>query len=166
MTVGELVQAGVFCDVVEVVIRENGNGKWIQGYRVGSKVEQFPSECTVELKENLSNSGKIYHYNKHTIGRNSPRMTTGEIRDVIIGNKLPMKIIKKNVELMPEYIASLRVCTYQPRHIPVFHGDTMTHNEFSIDINCYPDGYIEPKKEQNANLDGQMNILDYLPNPN
>lgn len=156
MTVRELIEAAPFCDALEIVVREHGHGQWIQGYRISKHAEMWKSEHTVECGEKI----------KITYGDKAPRLTDGEIRDVMHGYNLPLKIIKKDPEKIPDYIGNLIVCSFQPRNIPSFHREQLTHNEFSMDICCYPDGYV-PEVEENKNnkqeqLEGQTSIYDFI----
>lgn len=166
MTVKELVESAPNCDALEIVVREKGCGKWIQGYRISKFAEQWKSEHTVELQEKLDASGIKYNKVIKEYGDKSPRLKEGEIRDVMHGYNLPMKIIKRDVSHLPENVAGLQVCSFQPRHIPSFHREQMTHNEFSLDINCYPEGFVpeleEKKKDLNEQLEGQTDIFDFI----
>ena len=159
ITVKELVDFAPFCDAIEIVVREKGHGHWIQGYRISKHAEQWKTEHTVELQEKI----------KLGYGDKAPRLEDGEIRDVYHGYNLPMKIIKRDVSKLPEYVAKLQVASFQPRHIPSFHREQMLHNEFSLDIDCYPDGYVPEvektqsnKSDPNQQLEGQTNIFDFL----
>jgi len=163
MNVKELVSAAPNCDSVEIVVREHGSGRWIQGYRVGKDIEQFPCEYSIEVREAIDG----HKYTKHIDGRSEKRLNKGEIRDVLHGMNLPMKLIKKNVEHLPDNVAQLQVCSFQPRHIPSFHREAMTHNEFTLDINCYPEGWKPepPKVEKTSDdIEGQMNLFDLMGN--
>lgn len=159
MNVGELVEAGISCDCIEVVVREEGCRHWIQAYRVGKDVDIFPSEYSVEYSEAKQRYESTY-------GKEMPRMRPSEIRDIRRGQGLPIKVIKKDVHNLPDNIANLRVHDYQPRHIPSFHREQLTHNEFSLNINCYPEGWEpekeEPKEQKSDQLEGQMDIGEFL----
>lgn len=153
MTVGELVEAGFFCENIEVVVRKNGTGNWIQGYRVGKDACIYPSEQRAEVRE-------IKYFNTGI-----ERLKNGQEVDIKKGYGLPMKVIAKSVEKLPEYIRKLQVAHYQPRHIHSIHGDALTHNSFDLDISCYPEGWEkeEIKVEKKADvIEGQMNILDFI----
>lgn len=157
MTVKELVDAAPFCDAIEIVVRTNGCGQWIQGYRISKFAEQWKAEHTVELGEKI----------KFRYGDKAPQLSDGEIRDVIHGYNLPMKIIKKDVSKLPDYVANLQVYNFQPRHIPSFHKEQLFHNEFSLDINCYPEGFVPEiekvdKEDLKKQLEGQTNIFDFM----
>ena len=165
MTVKELVDAGTFCDTVEVIVRENGNGHWIQGYRIGKDVCIYPAEARAEYREQF-----------YEIGKRKPSLKDGEVVDVLCSVNLKMKVIKKSVEHLPDNVAKLQVCHYQPRNIPSYHKNQLFDNSFMLDIWAYPEGWLpeqknEPaavhKKEikntnQNELLQGQTNIFDYL----
>lgn len=158
MTVQELVNTATFCDLIEVIVRKNGHGQWIQGYRVGKDVKIYPSEVTAELRE--INDLKVYE--TKTIYLNE-----GEIIDLKRGGfNLPMKVICKDCHRLPDAIGNLIVCSFQPRHIPIFHKDALTSNNFSMYIDCYPDNYIplvevREVKEKIEQLEGQMSIEDW-----
>lgn len=166
MTVRELIEAGTFCDSAEIVVREDGHGKWIQGYRIGKGIKMFPCEHTIEFQETIDKKGKVHKYGKHIDGRQAPWLTTGEIRDVYHSINLPMKLIKKDVDKLPDIVANLQVCSFQPRHIPSFHQEQLTHNEFCLEINCYPAGFCpelvdEKLKDKASNeMEGQLSLLD------
>lgn len=164
MTVGELLEKDPFCDSIEVVVRDDGCGRWIQGYRIGKDVEQFKCEYTIEFQEIVQKDGSIHKWGKHMDGKALPYMTSGEIRDVYHGLDLPMKIIKKPVEHIPNNIANLQVCHFVPRHIPSMHKEQLTHLEHTLDINAYPEGWVpEENTEKHTgweHLDGQMSIFD------
>jgi hypothetical protein len=49
MTVKELIDVSPSCDIVEIVIRNEG--KWVQGYRVGKNAQIYPCEYSVEALE-------------------------------------------------------------------------------------------------------------------
>lgn len=159
MTVKELVDAAIFCDVVEIVIRENGgHGKWIQGYRIGKEAKVYPSELTMEIRELMgleSYKSKTYY------------CKTGEVLDVNRAAALPMKVICKDVRKMPEEIGNLEVASFIPRHVPYIHRDSLVSNAHEMEIDCYPadvipDKFIECKVVQTEQLEGQMSIEDLM----
>lgn len=158
MTVQELMDAMIFCDLLEVVVRKTGHGQWIQGYRIGKEAKIFPAECTVEEWER-----RELRY----VSRKTRYLEEGTEVDIRHGHDLPMKVICKDCHRLPEYIGRLEVCSIQPRHIPQFHKEALTHNDFSVNIDCYPDNYvperfIESKDVTNAQIEGQMDIMDLL----
>ncbi len=160
MTVGELVEAATFCDCIEVVVREEGCRHWLQGYRVGKDVDVYPSEYSVEYLEEKQRYMRTY-------GKEMPKMRPSEIRDLRRSRDLPIKVIKKDVHRLPEKIANLQVYDFQPRHIPSYHKEQLTHNDFSMDINAYPEGWEperveKPKTEAQDELEGQMSFDDLI----
>ena len=159
MTVKELIDAAIFCDVVEIVIRENdGHGKWMQGYRIGKEAKVFPSELTMEVRELMglkSYESKTYYCKE------------GEILDVKRSACLPMKVICKDVHKLPEAIGALEVADFIPRHVPYLHKNSLTSNNHELEINCFPadvipDKFVECKVVQPEQLEGQMSIEDLL----
>lgn len=157
MTVQELLDAADYCDIIEVIVRRHGHGKWLQGYRVGRCAKIFPSEITAEVRE--IKGLKEYSDTLHDVP-----LKAGEVVDVMNVGFLPMKVICKDCHKLPPQIGNLEVCDFQPRHIPSFHKNQLTHNEFALDINCYPDNYtpmVEVKESVNDQLEGQISIFDY-----
>ena len=158
MTVQELLDTMPACDLVEIVVRKTGHGQWIQGYRIGKEAKVYPAEVTAEIRElkglNEYKSPPVY-------------LEKDEIIDCKVGFNLPMKVICKDCHKLPEHIGKLEVCSVLPRHVPYFHKNALTHNDFALDINCYPDGFIPEKyivaKEtaQISSLEGQMSIEDF-----
>ena len=161
MTIQELMDAMPSCDLAEIVIRKTGHGQWIQGYRVGKEAKIFPSEYTVEEWER-----RELRY----IDRKTRYLEEGTEVDIRHGRDLPMKVICRDCHKLPEYIGQLEVCSIQPRNVPHFHGDQLTHNEFSVNVDCYlpdaPERFIECEdvttKRIDDQIDGQMNITDFL----
>lgn len=158
MTVKELIDAATFCESVEIIVRENGCGQWIHGYRIGENVEMFPAECTAEFRDGATN---------YLRGNQLPKMTSGEIRDIYHAINLPMRIIKKKVSSIPDSVSGLTVCYFQPMNIPVLHKSSAFHNSFTMEIDCYPDGYqpdvLESKsKQESEQLEGQTDIFDFI----
>lgn len=156
MTVKELIDVSSFCDLVEVVVRKHGHGRWVQGYVIGKNAKLCPYNWTAELRERYN-----VRYNQTVY------LNDGDEVDCIAGSpELPMKVICKDVRKIPDYIGNLTVCEVQPRNIPQIHRDGLTHNDFAYDIDCFPDGYApepEEKKaaEEDKQLEGQMDIMDW-----
>lgn len=159
MTVKELIDAAPFCDVVEIVVRKEGHGQWIQGYRVGSRAQIYPSEVTAEIRE--LKGLKEYH-------SPSVPLNDGEIIDFEkygLMSRMKMRVICKSCHKVPDYIGRLEVCEFMPRHVPSFHKGNLYHNDFSMEINCYPDNYapmIEAAEAKTEQLPGQMSIEEFL----
>ena len=156
MTVQELMDAMPFCDLLEVVVRQTGHGKWLQGYRIGKDAKIYPSEYTVEEWEKRA----FRSYDRKVVN-----LEEGAEIDVRHGYDLPMKVICKDCHKLPENIGRLEVCDIVPRHVPSFHKEALTHNEHSLDVNCYPDNYTPerfiPSKDVTVKgIDGQMSLFD------
>lgn len=150
MTVKELIEVSPSCDTVEIVVREHGHGQWVQGYLIGKDIDYYPAFVRADRRESYEETRKR-------------RLKDGEEVDGQHSYKLPMKLIKKSVEHIPEHIAKLEVCSVQPRHIPTYHREQATHNEYMYDINCYPEGFVPEKEQPSAEqkaavMQGQMSL--------
>lgn len=134
MTVKELLDAATFCDLAEIVIRNSGRGRWIQGYRIGKDAKIYPSEVTAEIQEAR---GLKVEYTTHTISLKENEIVDIDHAGII--DKIPMRVICKDCRKgLPKELWNLKVCDFQPRHIPTFHKEQLTHNDFALEINCYP----------------------------
>lgn len=155
MTVQELLDVMYECDLVEIVIRKTGHGQWIQGYRIGKEAVIYPSEVTAEIREMKG----IKEYKSPEVC-----LEDGEIIDCRVGFHLPMKVICKDCHKLPDHIGRLEVCSALPRHVPSFHQNQLTHNEFKLDINCYPDGFIPERfveAREVKKISDKMNQLSF-----
>lgn len=158
MTVKELIDAAIFCDVAEIVIRENGgHGRWIMGYRIGKEAKVYPSELTREIRELMG----LESYQSKTYF-----CKPGEVLDVPKSGHLPMKVICKDVHKMPKEIGDLEVASFIPRSVPRLHRDPLVSNNHEMEIDCYPadiipDKFVECKEVQPNQLEGQMSIEDW-----
>jgi len=162
MTVKELVDAAIFCDLVEVVIRENGgHGKWIQGYRIGKEAKIYPSELTLEVRELMglkSYQSGIYDCKE------------GDVLDIRRSAHLPMKVICRDCHKMPEAIGNLEVADFIPRSVPHLHRNSLISNNHELEIACYPvdvipDKFVESKDTTAKainNIEGQMSMEDWM----
>jgi hypothetical protein len=134
MTVKELLDAAIFCDIAEIIVRKDGGGQWIQGYRIGKDAKIYPSEVTAEMRE----AKEIKEYPAPAI-----KLKEGEAIEFSktgLSKELPMKVICKDCRTcLPEEIGRLKVNRFQPRHIPSFHKDQATHNDYELEIDCYPE---------------------------
>ena len=158
MTVQELMDAMPLCDLLEVVVRQTGHGKWIQGYRIGKEAKIFPSEYTVEEIE----SRQFRSYERRTF-----YLEENQEVDIRHGYDLSMKVICKECHKLPENVGRLEVCDIVPRHVPSFHKDALTHNNHSLEVNCYPDNYMPeryiPSKDVTVKgIEGQMSMEEWL----
>ena len=159
MTVQELMDAMPNCNLVEIVIRKTGHGQWIQGYRIGKNAKIYPAEVNAEVRELKG----LKEYKTPEV-----YLDAGEVIDITKGYNLPLKVICKDCHKLPPHIGNLEVCDVLPRHVPQFHGFYLTHNEFSADINVYPEGFIpEPlieakETKQIGGIPGQLCLEDYF----
>lgn len=162
MTVKELIEVSPFCDLVEIAVRDQGHGKWVQGYRVGINAKLYPVNLSIKLREKYN----LKSYQSRTVD-----LEEGQEIDCTQGLNLPMKVICKKVTQIPDYIGNLKICDIQPRHIPQIHKDAYTHNDFAYELDCFPDGFVpesENEKEkaikENKEMDGQLTIDEWIIN--
>ena len=158
MTVQELMDVMPYCNLLEIVVRQTGHGKWIQGYRIGKDAKIYPSEYTVEEWEKRS----FRSYERKVV-----HLEEGTEVDIRHGYDLPMKVICKDCHRLPENVGRLEVCSVLPRHVPQFHKEALTHNDHSLDVSCYPDNYVAEKyipcKDVTVKgIEGQMSLFDLL----
>lgn len=158
MTVKELIDVSPCCDTVEIVIRKEGRGMWVQGYRIGKNVKLYPCDKATEYRKKLM----LDDYSRKWL-----YLEKNEEVDVLVGRDLPMKVICKDVSKIPDYIGNLKVAFVQPRHIPQYHREALTHNEFAYEIDCYPDGFVMPVKEERIEKEDelvkdQMDVFEWL----
>lgn len=157
MKVRDLLEVSPFCDTIEVVIRKEGHGMWLQGFRVSKNAKVYPVEQSREFIEMRG----LKSYELHAL----PLKENEEV-DTERPNGLKMKIICKEPRQAPNEILNLDICSVQPRYIPLYHKEALTHNEFSYDIDCYPPAYeiehIETKAIEQKQLEGQTNIFDFI----
>lgn len=140
MTVKELIDVMPFCEDVNVIVRQDGSGKWIQGYRVGLNAQLHPSEIwPAELCQNF---GCTY------------TLQAGEEFDAHVSTGMPVKVMHGDVHRLPKNVGNLTVCHVQPRHL--LHNSF--DNEFELEIWCYPDGWTPEKPADTAPEDGQMSF--------
>lgn len=166
MTIRDLV-SGADGDLegMEIVVREGGKGRWIQGYRISKKAELYPIDSTIENRE-------LYPWVKtNSHGDYCCDVPEGESLVVYQPHRdFPIKIMCIDPKKAPKEILDLEVSRYLPRNIPVIHGLRAFNNEFSLEIWAYlpepsekPAIYQEVKKaEIDDQLEGQMSIEDYL----
>lgn len=166
MTIRDLV-SGADGDLegMEIVVREGGKGRWIQGYRISKKAELYPIDSTIENRE-------LYPWVK-TNSHGDYCCDVPEGETLVVHQPFrdfPIKIMCIDPKKAPKEILDLEVSRYLPRNIPVIHGLRAFNNEFSLEIWAYlpepsekPAIYREVKKaEIDDQLEGQMSIEDYL----
>lgn len=118
MTVKELLEVA-WCDGVEIIIRENGDGKWIYAYKIGKEVQV----------------GKYDYIN----GKQSGRFFKPEkaVEVCRYDGNCRMLIIPKDVKKLPKEVKDLKVAMFRESYI----GPNIEHG---FEINCFPKGFIPP----------------------
>lgn len=159
MTVRDLIECAFFVKNIEVIIRENGGGRWIQGFRIGADAKIYRYEWCAEHREERGMFGSDVY-----------KLKDGEVLDIKTAHTLPMRAMCIDPKKAPKEVLDLNVHYYQPRHIPAYHGEALTHNDFDLEINCYPPEqreklavYREVREDKvDDQLEGQMSIEDFL----
>lgn len=147
--VRDILLTAMACQLVEIVIREYGHGKWIQGYRVGLDAKYYPSEKPI--------LGEL------------PHLKIGDTYDIKRPMGLPLKIIKRSFDKLPDEVLDLEVCDWLPYFDPgimrMKGKESLTCNDFQLHINCYPDGFVPipivESEHKRLKIDGQMTITDF-----
>ena len=155
MTVRDLVECAWCLEGIEIVVRENGGGRWIQGFRVSPHAKIYSYEACAEHRED-----------RNQFGFGLVHLKEGEVVDVMTSSNLPMKVFCVDPKKAPKDVLDLVVNHYQPRNIPSIHGDIMTHNDFCMEINCFPPEQTEKlavyREIIDDQIEGQMSIEEFL----
>ena len=159
MTVRDLIECSYFVKNIEVVIRENGGGTWIQGFRIGTDAMLYRYEQCAEHREERGMFGTELY-----------KLKDDEILNVKTCHNLPMKIMCIEPKKAPKEVLDLVVHHYQPRHIPYIHGESATHNDFDLNIDAFPPERMEKladyreviETKLDDQLEGQMSIEDFI----
>ena len=160
MTVRDLVECAYFVKNIQIIIRENGGGRWFQGFRIGKDAMLYKYEHCAEHREQ-----------RGMFGTDLYKLKDGEILDTTTVYNLPMKVMCIEPKKAPKEVLDLVVHHYQPRHIPSFHGEALTHNDFDLNIDCFPPERQEKLAEyreivedkvDGEQIAGQMSIEDFL----
>ena len=166
MTVRDLV-LGADDDLegMEIVVREGGKGKWIQGFRISKKARLYPIDSTIEHRE-------LHPWIKtNSNGEFNCAVPEGKAVTVYkFGRDFPIEVMCIDPKKAPKDVLDLEVSRYLPRNIPVIHGDKLFNNGFNLEIWAYmPEKaeklaiYREIKEtELDDQLAGQMSIEDFL----
>lgn len=165
MTVRDLVQAaGDDLEGMQITVRENGGGRWIQGFRISKKARLYPSDCRIEEREKhpwaQESCSRGYGFNCE--------VPQGEVLTIYQPHlDFPIKVMCICPGKAPKDVLDLEVRRYLPRNLPTIHGNSLFNNEFCLEIDAY-----EPEKQEKLavykqcdeteQLEGQMSIEDFL----
>lgn len=164
MTVKDLVIAGgENLEGLQIMVRENGGGKWIHGYRISENERLYPAVAKVENQEAFP------WINKKDYGFNCPIPKGTELRVYEeMRDKLPIDILCVPPKKAPKKVLELEVKSYLPRNIPTIHGESLFNNGFALEIDCYPPEQLEKLvivkevAEISDQLEGQMSIEEFI----
>lgn len=168
MTVRDLVQgAGDDLEGMQITVRENGGGKWIQGFRISKKARLYPVDCRIEEREK-------HPWAKETCLRGygfNCEVPQGEVLTVYQPPMdFPIRVMCIEPKKAPKDVLDLEVKSYLPRNLPTIHGQALFNNEFCLEIDAYaPEQteklavYREVREDKvDDQLEGQMSIEDWL----
>ena len=168
MTVRDLVQgAGDDLEGMQITVRENGGGKWIQGFRISKKARLYPSDCRIEEREK-------HPWAKETCLRGygfNCEVPQGEVLTVYQPPMdFPIRVMCIEPKKAPKDILDLEVKSYLPRNLPTIHGHALFNNEFCLEIDAYAPEQTEKlavyreviEDKVDDQLEGQMSIEDWL----
>ncbi len=165
MTVRDLVQAaGYDLEGLQIRVRENGGGKWIQGYRISPNERLYPIICRIEFRE------KYPWIEKTTFrgnGYNCPVPEGVKLTVYEDFKDYPIEIMCIEPKKAPKNILDLEVKYFLPRNVPAIHGDRFTNNRYSLEIDAYAPEETEKlavykQCDEIEQLEGQMSIEDFL----
>lgn len=132
MTVQELFEKDMFCDFLEVTVREDGCGKWLYQYRIGENV-------TNAVHDDIFVDGEWKHMNRCVVPnkRTERRMPNG-LQGVMIPKNPDKAGALKDVADLEVYgfrISSL-FCEIEHKRSGDWHG---------LAIEAYPKGWVKPE---------------------
>ena len=168
MTVGELIKVSPWCELIEVVIRVNGCGKWIYGYRIGKDVKIYPSEVSAEVKELRSLKEYTPYGNKRIV-----KPHDGDVYEIgkEFAGTMKIKVICVDIRRrLPKEVADLEVYEVKPGKVRMESkiGDWNSW-EHTYYIDCLPpdpgqmDRILkETTRQQAIEEDGQMCLEDFM----
>ncbi len=150
MTVQELFEKDMFCDFLEVTVREDGCGKWLYQYRIGENV-------TNSVYDDLFINGKWKRFERCVVPSNrTERRTPNNLKGVLIPKK-PEKALKEvgDLEVYGFRISHL-FCEIEHRRSGDWHG---------LAIEAYPKGWQKPEpprllKNEEQTDEEQITLFD------
>ena len=130
MTVRELLEKTIFCDYLEITIRENGEGRFIYEYRVGEAAQNSKYD-EIRIKNEWKRADKCATFSEPV-----------EVRTPNGTNYLYKKIIPKKPEKAPKEILDLEISYFRPTYL---HS---MDNKWGIWATAYPKGWTAPEPER------------------
>lgn len=164
MIVKDLLDAGGDnVEGLQIMVRENGGGSWIHGYRISENERLYPAVTRIENQEAFP------WISKKDYGFNCPIPKGSELRVYeAMRDNLPIDILCVSPRKAPKQVLMLEVKHFIPRNLPTVHGDKLFNNKFELEIDCYPPEHIEKLAvfkevaEINEQLEGQMCLEDFM----
>lgn len=166
MTVRDLILgAGDNVEGIQVMVRENGGGKWIHGFIISPNARLYPLICRIEYQEKFPWIQKTC---KRGNGYNCPVPEGVHLTVYEDFGDYPIEIMAISPKKAPKAVLDLEVKSFLPRNIPSVHGDRLYNNQYELEIDAYAPEKMEKLAvfkqviEDNDQLEGQMSIEDFL----
>lgn len=137
MTVQELIDVSPWLEAIEVIVRQNGESKWLYGFRIGKNVHIYPSEQGAEARELRQLKEYTPYPNKQVVVLKDGDIVNVSPAHDSWGKTLTLKVMCRNVHgKIPEEIGNLQICKILPRRVPGY--SQLTDIGHTYEINCYP----------------------------
>ena len=133
MTLVELLEVA-WCDAVEVIVREDGVGQWLYGYKIGKNVKVGKYDYYQNKDGELVQSGKFFHPEKAIEICRHDR----HCRMLVIPKNISN--LPKDLKHIPKEAQELQVHLFRATYI----GEGIQHG---LEVWCYPKGYVVPVQE-------------------
>ena len=130
MTVRELFEKDIFCDYLEVTVRENGGERWIYNYRIGKNVSNaVHDDCKI--------NGEWKHMNRCVVPQ---KKTERKSPNGLMGVLIPVA-----PEKAPKEVMDLEVYNFRFGHLFIETDHKGRSDWHGLDINAYPKGWSLPE---------------------
>ena len=133
MTVQELFEKDLFCDFLEVTVRENGCGKWLYQYRIGENVQNA-------VHDDMFVDGEWKHMGRCVVPHNR---TERKLPNGLMGVLIPKRPDKAGAM---KDVADLEVCNFRISHLFCEVEHRGRGDWHGLDIMAYPKGWTKPEQ--------------------
>ena len=167
MTVQELMNVSPWCECLEVIIRMDGHGKWLYGFRIAKNATIYPSEGGAEVRELRELKEYTPYPNSKVVVLKDGDVVNVSPANDLRGDNLNMKVISRDPKRkLPEEIGSLEVSHITPRRLGKWND--LGHN---YEVWCFPPEDMEElnritrekkTRQQAIEEDQQICIEDWM----
>ena len=124
MTVQELLSVA-WCDAVEIIVRENGDSRWIYAYKCGLNVQVGRYDYIRDKDGVLRESGRFFIPEK-------------KVEVCRVDGHCRMLVIPKSLKNLPKEAQELEISHFRYAYIT-------RSTENGLEITCYPKGWTPPE---------------------